>query len=115
MKKIKLIISLLLILLTAQVHTFAAPRIPVYKVGNVLYFFDKSFKFADIAPNAQEKAQYLPIFPPAAHLSGVWGASEAIKIITKQREFQAGYFQSFDFQNKLKANQIANDFINCIY
>ena len=73
-----------------------------------LYFFDKSFKFADIAPNAQEKAQYLPIFPPAAHLSGVWGASEAIKIITKQREFQAGYFQSFDFQNNkfIKANLI---------
>ncbi len=71
-----------------------------------LYMFDKSFRFSDIAPDAQEKAKDLPIFPPAAHLSGVWGASEAIKIITKQRKFCAGYFQSFDFENNrfIKAN-----------
>lgn len=42
MKKLKVIISLILILITAQVHTLAAPRIPVYKVGNVYYFLDKS-------------------------------------------------------------------------
>ena len=42
MKKLKIIISLLLIILTAQFHTLAAPRIPVYKVGNVLYFLDKA-------------------------------------------------------------------------
>lgn len=42
MKKLKIVISLLLIILTAQFHTLAAPRIPVYKVGNVLYFLDKA-------------------------------------------------------------------------
>jgi len=42
MKKIKLIISLFLILIISQAHTLAAPRIPVYKVGNVLYFVDKA-------------------------------------------------------------------------
>lgn len=42
MKKLRLIISVLLILLTTQVYVLAAPRIPVYKVGNVLYFLDKS-------------------------------------------------------------------------
>ncbi len=42
MKKLRLMISVLLILLTTQMHTLAAPRIPVYKVGNVLYFLDKA-------------------------------------------------------------------------
>lgn len=42
MKKLKLILSILLILLTTQLHSLAAPRIPVYKVGNVLYFLDKA-------------------------------------------------------------------------
>lgn len=42
MKKIKVIISLILILIFARAHTLAAPRIPVYKVGNVYYFLDKA-------------------------------------------------------------------------
>ena len=42
MKKLRLMLSVLLILLIAQIHTLAAPRIPVYKVGNVLYFLDKA-------------------------------------------------------------------------
>ncbi len=42
MKKLKIIISLFLIMIFSQVHVLAAPRIPVYKVGNVLYFLDKS-------------------------------------------------------------------------
>ena len=42
MKKLRLFASLLLIIFAFQVQAFAAPRIPVYKVGNVLYFFDKS-------------------------------------------------------------------------
>ncbi|MBR1969622.1 MAG: leucine-rich repeat protein [Clostridia bacterium] len=42
MKKfISLTLAVLLVLLSFQ-SAFAAPRIPVYKVGNVLYFFDKS-------------------------------------------------------------------------
>lgn len=42
MKKfISLILAALLILLSFQ-SAFAAPRIPVYKVGKVLYFFDKA-------------------------------------------------------------------------
>ena len=42
MKKIKLLISVFLILLFSQSYVLAAPRIPVYKVGNVLYFLDKA-------------------------------------------------------------------------
>ena len=42
MKKIRLLIISLLILITFQNTALCAPRIPVYKVGNVLYFFDKS-------------------------------------------------------------------------
>ena len=42
MKKIRLLISLLLIMLFSQMLVLAAPRIPVYKVGNVYYFLDKS-------------------------------------------------------------------------
>ena len=42
MKKLRLIVSVLLILITTQIQALAAPRIPVYKVGNVLYFLDKA-------------------------------------------------------------------------
>ena len=42
MKKLRVLVSVLLILILSQVIVLAAPRIPVYKVGNVLYFFDKS-------------------------------------------------------------------------
>ena len=42
MKKFKLAVTLFLILIISQSCVLAAPRIPVYKVGNVLYFFDKS-------------------------------------------------------------------------
>ena len=42
MKKLKTVISLLLILIISQSAAIAAPRIPVYKVGDVLYFFDKA-------------------------------------------------------------------------
>lgn len=42
MKKLRLLIALILIFALSQVQVLAAPRIPVYKVGNVLYFFDKS-------------------------------------------------------------------------
>ena len=43
-KKFKLAITLLLVIIISQLSVLAAPRIPVYKVGNVLYFFDKSSK-----------------------------------------------------------------------
>lgn len=42
MKKLKLISIFLIIMMLTQVCAFAAPRIPVYKVGNVLYFLDKA-------------------------------------------------------------------------
>ncbi len=42
MKKLRIISILLVILLMTQFAGFAAPRIPVYKVGNVLFFLDKS-------------------------------------------------------------------------
>ena len=42
MKKIRAIIIAFLILVTSQISVLAAPRIPVYKVGNVLYFLDKA-------------------------------------------------------------------------
>ncbi len=42
MKKIKILISIILVLIISQLGVLAAPRIPVYKVGNVLYFLDKS-------------------------------------------------------------------------
>ncbi len=41
MKKIKLISVFLLIIMMLEVCAVAAPRIPVYKVGNVLFFLDK--------------------------------------------------------------------------
>ena len=40
MKKIRAIIIAFLILITSQISVLSAPRIPVYKVGNVLYFLD---------------------------------------------------------------------------
>lgn len=42
MKKFRLLIISLLIFIMLQPTALCAPRIPVYKVGNVLYFFDKS-------------------------------------------------------------------------
>lgn len=42
MKKIKVFISLILVLIISQLGALAAPRIPVYKVGNTLYFLDKA-------------------------------------------------------------------------
>lgn len=42
MKKLRVLVSILLILIISQTAVLAAPRIPVYKVGNVLFFFDKS-------------------------------------------------------------------------
>ncbi len=42
MKKLRIVCLLLTALFIMQAVAFAAPRIPVYKVGNVLYFLDKS-------------------------------------------------------------------------
>ena len=42
MRKIKIAIALMLALIMTSTIALAAPRIPVYKVGNVLYFLDKS-------------------------------------------------------------------------
>ena len=42
MKKLRITCVLLIFLLLVQMCAFAAPRIPVYKVGGVLFFLDKS-------------------------------------------------------------------------
>lgn len=42
MKKLQAVIIALLIFVMVQPASLAAPRIPVYKVGNVLYFLDKA-------------------------------------------------------------------------
>ena len=42
MKKLRMFIIALLVFILLQPSALAAPRIPVYKVGNVLYFFEKS-------------------------------------------------------------------------
>lgn len=42
MKKFTCIFIMVILLLGTFQSAFAAPRIPVYKVGNVIYFFDKS-------------------------------------------------------------------------
>lgn len=42
LKKIKIVALMLILILMLQNFAFAAPRIPVYKVGNVLFFLDKS-------------------------------------------------------------------------
>ncbi len=65
-----------------------------------IYFFDKTFKFSDIAPNGEnETAKNFAIFPPSSHLSGIWGAGLAIKLLLNIEEFSAGYMQHFDFHS----------------
>lgn len=65
-----------------------------------MFLLGANVRFADIVcdPAAEEElSQGLPIFGPAAHLSGVWGAGEALKILAGASEFREGYMQSFDF------------------
>lgn len=45
-----------------------------------------------------ESAKSLPIFPAAAHLSGVWAAGEAIAVLAKLRNLNAGRIKKFDFK-----------------
>lgn len=72
-----------------------------------LFEFGHSFTFADIAPddNAPD-AKNLPIFAPAAHLSGVWGAGKALRILAQVENFQPGYFQSYDFASNIYYSSI---------
>ena len=44
-----------------------------------------------------EGARALPIFPPAAHLAGVWAAAAAIGHISKAVPLKFGEFKIFDF------------------
>lgn len=44
-----------------------------------------------------EGARALPIFPPAAHLAGVWAAAAAIGHISKALPLKFGEFRIFDF------------------
>jgi len=43
-----------------------------------------------------EAPRGLPIFGPAAHLSGVWGAGMAIRVIAQNARFEIGLFRYFD-------------------
>ena len=45
-----------------------------------------------------ESAKCLPIFPAAAHLSGVWAAGEAIAVLAKLRDLNVGRIKKFDFK-----------------
>lgn len=46
-----------------------------------------------------EGSMGLPIFPPAAHLSGVWGAGAAIRVALGAQKFEPGFVQSYDFES----------------
>ena len=61
------------------------------------FFFGDGFYFdavADISDSAH-LPRGLPIFPPAAHLSGVWAASAAIKYAV-YGDYEVGRFSMFD-------------------
>lgn len=65
-----------------------------------LYMLGDNISFASIV--GDESARYegsmgLPIFGPAAHLSGVWGAGTAIRISVGIQNFEPGTIQSYDF------------------
>ena len=65
-----------------------------------MFVLGGGLKFSDFACDADaagEGSRGLPIFGPAAHLSGVWGAGYALQVLAKARAFEAGYIRSFDF------------------
>lgn len=63
-----------------------------------MFVLGGGLKFSDIASDAAgEGSRGLPIFGPAAHLSGVWGAGYALQVLARARDFEAGYIRSFDF------------------
>ena len=65
-----------------------------------LYLFEGGKSFGDIIGDATartESSMGLPIFAPAAHLSGVWGAGAALRTIVGAQKFEAGYIRSYDF------------------
>lgn len=71
-----------------------------YVSQNILFcknFYLRDFMEDENFPN--EEAQYLPIFPPAAHLSGIWAAATAIKYLAKIEDFKAGFFKSYNFSS----------------
>ena len=64
------------------------------------FFFGDGFYFdavADISDSAN-LPRGLPIFPPAAHLSGVWAASAAVKCAV-YGDYEVGRFSMFDATN----------------
>lgn len=66
---------------------------------NVL--FGKNFYLRDFLEDenaADECAQKLAIFPPAAHLSGVWAAGFALRFLALKENFYAGSFQQYSFK-----------------
>lgn len=60
------------------------------------FYFDK-YVGAD-STAASEKSRGLPIFPAAAHLSGVWAAGAAIAHLAGVSPLEAGVFRIFDFR-----------------
>lgn len=64
--------------------------------------FCKNFYLRDFLKDenaSQEEPRHMPIFPSAAHLSGVWAAATAIKYLAKIEKFRAGLFKSYNFSN----------------
>lgn len=71
-----------------------------YVSQNIL--FCKNFylrEFLEEENSAQRKPQNLPIFPPAAHLSGIWAAATAIKYLAGIEDIKAGFFKSYNFSD----------------
>lgn len=46
-----------------------------------------------------EGSMGLPIFPAAAHLSGVMGAGAALRVALGAQKFEEGFFQCYDFES----------------
>lgn len=67
-----------------------------------LYMLGGGISFGFIVGDVNAKyegSMGLPIFGPAAHLSGVWGAGTAIRVAVGAQKFEPGTIQSFDFSS----------------
>lgn len=82
----------------------AKPEILASAGGYVaqLMVFGKDFYFdkyvGEDSSAATEKSAGLPIFPAAAHLSGVWAAAEVIAHLSGVRALSVGDLRIFDFK-----------------
>ena len=78
-----------------------------------MFLLGRGVKFSDIVGDDAARSQPAkknPIFGPAAHLSGVWGAAAALQILSGIRDFIPGFVQSYDFSdNKFLSFTITAD------